>query len=234
MGEECTRRSALKRIFVVTEGQSETNFVNKVLSPYFLSDGKIFIPTTVLTKKDERNGKMHKGGMSNFAKAQTTIKQDLAYTNSSDVFVTTMFDFYRLPTDTPGYKEAKKLSNPYDKVACLEQNMLNFEKLANQTVFHPYIQLHEFEALLFSNINLLGEEYFEYDIQPLKDCVTEKKNPELINDGAATAPSKRILKCIPDYDKATAGVSVLEKIGVDILCNKCPHFAEWIDWIRSL
>lgn len=234
MGKECARRSAVKRIYVVTEGQSETNFVKRVLSPYFLSCGKIFIPTTVLTKKDERKGKMHKGGMSNFAKAQTTIKQDLAYTNSSDVFVTTMFDFYGLPTDTPGFAEAKKLSDPYKKVACLEQKILDYENLTNQAVFHPYIQLHEFEALLFSDIDLLGDEYFEYDIQPLKDCIAQKKNPELINDGSETAPSKRILDCIPDYDKTTAGVSVLEKIGVEVLCNRCLHFAEWIDWIKSI
>lgn len=224
----------MKRIYVVTEGQSETNFVNRVLSPYFLSDGKILIPTTVLTKSDERKGKMHKGGMSNYEKARTTIKKDLAYTNASNVFVTTMFDFYKLPSDTPGYNEARRITEPYKKIAFLEQKMLDFEKLANQTVLHPYIQLYEFEALLFSNIDLLGDEYFEYDIQPLKDCIEQKKNPELINDGAETAPSKRILNCIPDYDKTTVGVSVLEKIGVNVLCSKCRHFAEWIDWIKNI
>ena len=223
----------MKRIFVVTEGQSETNFVNRVLSPYFLPYGKIFIPTTVLTKADERKGKMHKGGMSSYEKARTTIKKDLTYTGSPDVFVTTMFDFYRLPFDTPGYNEAQKIAEPYKKIAFLEQKMLDYEKLANQTVFHPYIQLHEFEALLFSDISLLGDEYFEYDVQPLKDCIAQKKNPELINDGAETAPSKRILNCIPDYDKVTVGVSVLEKIGITALCSKCPHFSEWIDWIKS-
>ncbi len=224
----------MKLIYVVTEGQSETNFVNKVLSPYFSENKKILIPTTVLTKVDERKGKMHKGGLSNYEKARITIKQNLLHTNKPNVFVTTMFDYYAIPSDTPGYSEAKKFTDPYKKVACLEQNMLDFEKLPNLAVFHPYIQLHEFEALLFSNIDILGNEYFEYNIKPLKECIEQKKNPELINDGIATAPSKRIISCIPDYDKVSAGVAVLEKIGINNLCKSCNHFSEWIEWMKSV
>ena len=52
----------MKRIYVVTEGQSETNFVNRVLVPYFFGSQKILIPTTILTKADEQKGKMYKGG----------------------------------------------------------------------------------------------------------------------------------------------------------------------------
>ena len=51
----------MKRIYVVTEGQSETNFVNRVLNPFFLQLNKNLIPTTVLTKVDEKKGKVHKG-----------------------------------------------------------------------------------------------------------------------------------------------------------------------------
>lgn len=90
--------------------------------------------------------------------------------------------------------------------------MFDFEKLTS-SVYHPYIQLHEFESLFFSDLSFLANQYFEYDIQPLIDCLAVKKNPELINDGAATVPSKRILDCIPNYDKATDGVSVLAKSG---------------------
>ena len=224
----------MKLIYVVTEGQTETNFVNKILNPYFCGSDKFLIPTTVLTKADEQKGRMYKGGLVDYAKARLTIRNNLAYTNKQNVYVTTMFDLYALPRDTPGMIEADKISDPYEKVAVLEKSMLNFEKELRKPVFHPYIQLHEFEALLFSNLDLLAIEYFEYDIQPLKDCLEKKKNPELINDGRETAPSKRILKCIPDYDKVTSGISVLEKIGLPALCCKCKHFSEWIDWIQEL
>ena len=83
-------------------------------------------------------------------------------------------------------------------------------------------------------MDYLAKQYFEYDIQPLIDCLSIKKNPELINDGADTAPSKRIISCIPNYDKATDGVSVLEKIGIDNLCRSCKHFSEWIEWIMAV
>ena len=223
----------MKRIYVVTEGQSETNFVNRVLSPFFLTLNKILIPTTVLTKADENKGKMYKGGLLNYAKAKITIEKDLTYTKDENVFVTTMFDLYALPKDTPGKNEADKVLDPYQKVSCIENAMIDSEKLS-KPVYHPYIQLHEFEALLFSDLNLLAEQYFEYDIQPLRDCLCKNGNPELINDGVNTAPSKRIINCIPNYDKATDGVSVLEKIGINNLCQSCKHFSEWIDWMKSL
>ncbi len=233
MGKECSWGAAMKRIYVVTEGQSETNFVKKVLTPFFLPLNKNLIPTTVLTKVDEQKGKVHKGGMVNYAKARNTILKDLTYTKKDDVFVTTMFDLYALPTDTPGKNEANKISDPYQKVSCIEKAMFDFEKLT-RPVYHPYIQLHEFEALLFSDLTFLANQYFEYNIQPLINCLAVKKNPELINDGAATAPSKRILNCIPIYDKATDGVSVLGKIGINKLCQSCKHFSEWIEWMKSV
>lgn len=223
----------MKRIYVVTEGQSETNFVKNVLVPYFLCCDKLLIPTTVLTKSDGQKGRMHKGGIPNYEKARSTIKKVLAYTKQPDVFVTTMFDFYALPSDTPGYKESENFTDCYKRLEYIETAMGRNENL-EKNVFMPYIQLHEFEALLFSNLDVLADEYFEYDIQSLRECLKKQKNPELINNGQETAPSKRILKCIPDYDKATLGVSVLEKIGVEELCRKCKHFSDWIEKIKNL
>ena len=233
MGKKCFWGPAVKRVYVVTEGQSETNFVNKVLVPYFVDYEKLLIPTTVLTKSDEQKGRMYKGGMRSYAKAHLTIKRNLSLVKDSDTFVTTMFDFYALPTDTPGYQDMASLTDPYKKILGIEKAMFDSEKLT-KPVYIPYIQLHEFEALLFSNLDILADAYFEYDITPLKTCLAEKQNPELINNGAETAPSKRIIKCIPDYDKVTMGVSVLEKIGVDTLCKTCKHFSEWIGKIKKL
>lgn len=223
----------MKKIFVVTEGQSETNFVNRVLSPYFLAFEKILIPTTVLTKNDEKKGIMHKGGGSNYDKFFETVKKDMANAKHFGTFVTTMIDFYALPKDTPGITEAEKISDPYDKVSCIEKKMLD-DAHFESNVYFPYIQLHEFESLVFTDLDMLGEAYFEYDITPLKRCLEQKMNPELVNDGNETSPSKRILHCIPDYDKSVVGVSVLEKIGVEKLCQRCRHFGEWIFKMRAV
>ncbi len=54
------------KIYIITEGQTETAFVNRVLKPYFKD--KYFFPIMVETKVDKRVGKVFKGGVSNFQK----------------------------------------------------------------------------------------------------------------------------------------------------------------------
>jgi hypothetical protein len=65
-------------------------------------------------------------------------------------------------------------------------------------------------------------------INELIKVANEFGNPELINDGENTAPSKRIIRLIPDYQKVTAGYQIAEKIGLAILREKCRHFSEWL------
>ena len=219
-----------KRIIVVTEGQSETNFIKTVLSEHFARKDIYLEPRTIVTSIDKRSGKVFKGGLSSFDKLLVTltpaIKQAM---KSPDCYVTTMIDFYKLPSDTPGFDKVNEIQSPYEKVQFIENEIKNSLKL-EKDIFIPYIQLHEFEALLFSDISLLKDSYFEdkYDISPLLKCAEEISNPEMIDNGEDTAPSKRILKCIPCYNKPVAGVSVCSKIGVDKMRSKCSHFDEWL------
>lgn len=100
--------------------------------------------------------------------------------------------------------------------------------------FFPYIQLHEFESLQFVNIENLAKEYFDYDIEPLRMCLNQQPKPELINNSPETAPSKRILDCIPNFDKTGAGVDCLVATGLQEIRFKCRHFGEWVDKIEKL
>jgi hypothetical protein len=143
-----------------------------------------------------------------------------------------MFDFYALPNDFPGYAEAYAQRDPYERIKILE------ERLAadiNDHRFIPYIQLHEFEALILADPKELSWEYLEHD-EPIHNLIAMvgNQNPELINDGQETAPSKRILKEIPEYDKATAGPAVAGKIGLSVLRAKCKHFHEWLSRLERL
>ena len=117
----------------------------------------------------------------------------------------------------------------------LEKEIQAFEKEYSY-VYFPYIQLHEFESLIFADLNKINQRYFEpnYDITPLKGALEKVKNPELVNNWESTAPSKRILACIPDYDKIDGGVSILEKIGIAKLQKECKHFSGWIDKLEQL
>ena len=222
----------MKKIFVVTEGQSETNFVNRVMAPYFASRC-VLIPNTVITKTDSKHGKTYKGGVENYDQIRNTLLKTLAISSKNkDSYVTTMFDFYRLPTDVPGVADVGKVNNPYEKVELIERAILKAEEY-DGNFFFPYVELHEFEAMLFSDLTKLKETYFEYDLIDLEECVKRQSNPELINNGEETAPSKRIIKCISCYDKANVGVDVLGKIGIENIAEKCRHFSEWIRCIED-
>ena len=147
----------------MTEGQSETNFVKKVMTPYF-AGSCILIPITVITKTDHRHGKTYKGGVANYNQIRNTLIKTLASSSKSkNSFVTTMFDFYRLPADVPGVTEAEKINDPYRKVEFIEREILKAES-CNGDFFFPYIELHEFEAMLFADVERLEEAYFEYDL----------------------------------------------------------------------
>lgn len=171
--------------------------------------------------------------MANYNQIRNTLRKTL--TNASkneDSYVTTMFDFYRLPADVPGVTDAAGINGPYERVELIERKILETEKY-NANFFFPYIELHEFEAMIFSDITKLEETYFEYDLTALKECVKLQSNPELINSGVETAPSKRIINCINGFDKANVGVDVLEKIGIENIVGKCQHFSEWIKHIEE-
>lgn len=222
----------MKKIFVVTEGQSETNFVNRVMMPYF-ANRCVLIPNTVITKIDSQHGKTYKGVVANYNQIRKTLSKILSVSSKSkDSYVTTMFDFYQLPADVPGVADIDKVVDPYKKVEIIEREIRKAEGY-DKNFFFPYIELHEFEAMLFSDIAKLKETYFEYDLTVLEECVKEQSNPELINDGVETAPSKRIINCIDSFDKANVGVNVLEKIGIENLVEKCHHFSEWIKCIEE-
>jgi hypothetical protein len=220
------------RLHVTAEGQTEQNFANRVLTPH-LANLNVFVDARcVLTSKDNRAGKEYRGGLKSYEKAKKDIQTWLKEDKHAECRFTTMFDLYALPDNFPGYTDAKKKTDPYEWVRILE------ESLAwdiDDRRFIPYIQLHEFEALILADPRQLDWEYLEHDV-PIENLISMvgSQNPELINDGKETAPSKRILKEIPEYDKVTAGVAVAGKIGLQTLREKCNHFNEWLSGLEQL
>ncbi len=72
----------MKKFFIVTEGQSETNFVKRVMASYF-AGRCILIPFTVVTKTDSRHGKIYKGGVINYDQIRNTMLKMLAGASKS-------------------------------------------------------------------------------------------------------------------------------------------------------
>lgn len=105
--------------------------------------------------------------------------------------------------------------------------------------FIPYIQLHEFEALLFVDIIRLQNEYpLSGDrIRLLKEETAVYGDPEMIDNSPDTAPSKRIIAAVQrnyHYNKVQSGAAVTSAIGMESLLDKCRHFREWIERIRLM
>ena len=68
----------------------------------------------------------------------------------------------------------------------------------------PYVQQYEFEGLLFSNVNAFENaiDASEESIEKLRSIRVKFSTPEDINDNSETAPSKRIVKVITQYEKS--------------------------------
>ena len=76
----------------------------------------------------------------------------------------------------------------------------------------------------------------ESEIEQLKTMAASAPSIEHINDGEQTAPSKRIIDILPEYDgrKSSAGPDIAEYIGVATIRSKCPHFDEWLTTLENL
>lgn len=219
-------------LHIITEGPTEQQFVLKVLAPHLAHYQVYADARCILTSRDKHTGRQSRSGLPNYIKAKNDIQTWLKEDSRTNCRFSTMFDFYALPNDFPNFTNAQKKTDPYQKIDCLE---VALAQDIRDKRFIPYIQLHEFEALILADAQKLNWEYLEHDraIASLVAMVGDTC-PELINDGVETAPSKRILKQIPEYDKVTAGWTVAEQIGLATLGKKCPHFNQWLTRLEKL
>ncbi|MBM4047038.1 MAG: DUF4276 family protein [Planctomycetes bacterium] len=221
------------RLHFVVEGQTEETFVNRVLAPHLATYSVWGKVRCVMTSR--RRGVIHRGGLLSYAMARKDIRLWMKEDQNADAVFTTMFDLYRLPSDSPGYDQARRIGDPRRRVTALEEAMR--EDIGDRRLI-PYLQLHEFEALLLADPQKLQCEFLDRDaaVQNLVVLSSRFDSPEMIDDGEHTAPSKRIIQEIPEYQgmKASAGPLVAEKIGLACLREKCKHFGEWLSRLESM
>ena len=227
----------MKFVNIIVEGTSEEVFVNDVLVKHFASLGIFVSARKVRTGWDKVNNKPAKGGISTYAKFRNEIiRWIIADRGRVDTFYTSFIDLYAFPKDSesPYTKDLQSIENPYQKVEALESAIATD---INHPNFIPYIQLHEFEAFLLASPDRLLGMY--PDEQTAIGRLTKEialMPPEEINESPQTAPSKRIIRYIPDYEsqKAQVGPMVAEDIGLTLLRKKCPHFGEWLTKLESV
>lgn len=221
-------------LHILCEGQTEERFVKEVLSPYLQQFNIYPKPILLLTSKK----KNARGGMLSYAQAKrdlTILTKQFRDNNSEHHIFTTMFDYYALPDDFPSFDESNKIQDVRERISFLENK---FAEELEREAFIPYIQLHEFEALLFVDISRLQIEYplSSEKIQTLKKETDIYCDPEMINNSPATAPSKRIIAALEqdyNYNKVQSGTAVTSAIGIEALLENCQHFKEWVETIKQ-
>jgi hypothetical protein len=199
----------MKRLLIYCEGSTEESFIKEVLAPYFWKKNVGTTPTKT-------------NGISKYSIIRKELMRHCM--SDSSAMVTTMLDYYELPKETPGILTAK--GTLYDIVehieAAVEADMGGFGNL----IFN--LSVHEYEGLLFSRTSAFEGIASDKQIAILDGMRKKFDTPEHINDSYNDAPSRRLERAIPGYQKVTDGTRVAQRIDIGGISSKCKHFQRWI------
>lgn len=211
-------------LIVLVEGKTEIIFVDVILSDHLRKVGYSSVSARLIDLNKS-------AGICSWGRAKTNIGIHL----QKNAYVTTMVDYYELPPDWPGRDKSNALptAERADFVeSAILQDMRGEDAVENLI---PYVMLHEFEAMLFSDCqkfaDTIGYPKLKPDFQEIRD---QFSTPEDIDD--RDAPSKRIGDLLaPDvYRKPLVGVRGAMAIGLDAIRAECPHFARWMDKLEAI
>ena len=223
----------MTRLYVLVEGPTEREFVTHVLEPHLQAyDVWVHPPVIVQTSRDA-DGHKHVGG-GKWKHWRRDLEILTAQQTDPAVRFTTLFDLYGLPSDFPELERHTTdpdTSRRADKLAAAMSLAISDRRLI------PYIQRHEFEALVLAGLEsletLLDEATDLRGVQNLR-AIVQSKAPEDINDGPFTAPSKRLKQHIPSFRKTVHGVLTVQAAGLHALRQACPRFNAWVQKLEAL
>lgn len=224
----------MNELVAIVEGETEQSFFRDQVAGHLALHGTSAWPVLFGRKRDS-------GGI----KKWETARMDIQRTLKEGRYCTTMVDYYAMPYDWPGRRDAE--SKPWNERAAtveaeIKKNILQtMGGKFDPKFFIPYVQLHEFEALTFAEVGHLAsvvaplskssEESLKSYFQ---EILEEAGHPEAINDGFETCPSRRISRLVPAYSKRVQGPIITLRIGLETLRERCDHFARWIDRLEKV
>ena len=236
LGEERPRwRTALmKRLYLTVEGQTEQTFAVEVLRPHLVNYDVFLVKPRLTGLHARRKGRIPQGGLlGKFEHSLVDIRRWLLEDRSPDARFSMMVDLYGLPKDFPGYEEAMASTDPFQQANMMERALAT--ELGDPR-FVPYLQVHEFEALVLSKpgaFNAWFEDMQKQVVVLEKECQAFD-TPEKINHGQQTHPKARIKKHIQDYDEDVDGPTLAGDIGLETIRASCPHFDQWLSRLERL
>lgn len=218
------------RVHVICEGQTEEMFVNELLQPVFQAKGVLLVPA--LVGKPGR-----KGGNFKFERLHSDVENRLL--GDRTAYCTTFFDYYGLPQSFPGKDTQDPQADITIKAAALQEAMTaELTRLIGGDAmrrFIPFVQMYEFEALLFSDPAAFARGIDKEQLNKrLTDIAQQFVSPEHINNSPQTAPSKRIEALIPDYEKPLMGSLAALEVGLGAMRQQCALFNQWLENLECL
>lgn len=218
----------MKRIIMICEGQTEQAFAKTNLVLPLINIG-IHLQTPLI--------KASRGGIVRWSKIKNQIETHLK--SDREAYVTTFIDYYGMYSkyEFPGWEDAHKIIDRNNRMDSLENSMLADISADYRNRFIPYLQLHEFEGLLFNDINIIYSQIPNNDIvgkAELEETFANYENPEMINNNRDTSPSHRLQRIIRGYNKVVYGDILSEAIGLARIRSKSPRFNQWISKLESV
>lgn len=230
----------MARLFILVEGETEETFVNEVLAPHLYAKGFDAVSAKLMGNARLRT---QRGG----ARGWPEVKGDIVRHLRSDrkVILTMMVDYYGMPRDAkkkaawPGRHQAGGVVFA-KKAECVESAItLDVQKDLGKNWdarrFVPFVVMHEFEGLLFSDCkkfaSAIGRSGLATKFQAIRNAF---KSPEEINDSPRTHPSQRIAELVPDYQKPIFGNIAALEIGFEAMRTECSHFRAWLERLEQL
>jgi Domain of unknown function (DUF4276) len=219
----------LTRIKIVVEGQTEESFIEKVLAPA-LWHREIYLTPIILGVPG------HKGGNVNYAR----VKKDILLHLRQDpgAYCSTMLDLYGLGEGFPGVPPPPHLTGVQKAMAheqAIYQDIVaSVPEMRADVRFYPYLQVHEYEGLLFSDPNALarglGQQNLSGQLHAIRNAF---QTPEDINDDPNRAPSKRVISVYHGYRKVIEGTVAAQEVGMETMRQQCPHFHQWVSRLEA-
>lgn len=225
----------MPRLLIHVEGQTEETFVNEVLEEHLVARGYHSVTARIVGNARLRR---RRGGI----RPWPSVRKDIVNHLKGDpgCIATTMVDYYGLPQQGPGGWPGRANAARIEvskKAACVEVALLEdvAKEIDNPGRFIPFVLMHEFESLLFSDCDALSRGIGRPDLRPKLESVRQQfATPEEINDSPDTAPSKRMESIVPGYEKPLLGVLAVLEIGLVQIRAECPHFDNWLSQLESL
>ncbi len=218
----------MKRIIMICEGPTEQAFAKTNLQVFFINRN-IYLQTPLI--------KASRGGIVKWHRLKDQIETHLKA--EQDAYVTTLIDYYGMYAkyQFPGWDAAQTIVNRISRMDSLEQSMLQSIDPQFKHRFIPYLQLHEFEGLLFNDIEVIKSQVPPEDlvgIAELEKTFADYPNPEMINNIKTTSPSHRLGRIINGYNKVVYGDIISEAIGLERIRAKSPRFNNWVTRLENI